>query len=338
VSNEIEMQNVKTPSWRNLVLISGHRRSGSTWLAAAFGSADEASLIPYEPLWLTHQPETPRSGAVEHWWKSRGWYIPYDENSAADKEDAHHLMSHLEWLCGYYFNEPVDTLVIKEPHPNWLEFLLNSFRPDKVIYIRRHPLGIVNSYDEHALYHKWGIEREWQDFCQQLPILFPQLTSLSVHARHVIEKVVFMNHVCDLLQERILASTPHIIVEYEKLCIEPEKEFSSLFRWLGWVWDEKAWERMIPIIVPDDANIEEGFIDVSKRSSERATAWRHELAPHLVKRVQIFCDLIGLDAPFPSFDLPSLTREEQLKGYRRYISRRRAYVKQFGLWSTLTSI
>jgi hypothetical protein len=332
------MNKANVPAWRNLVLISGHRRSGSTWLAAVFGSAEEASLIPYEPLWLSHQPETPHAGAVQNWWQSRGWYIRYDENSVVDKEDAHHLAAHLEWLCGYYFGEPVDTLVIKEPHPNWLEFLLNAFHPDKVIYIRRHPLGIVNSYDEHALYHKWKVEGEWRAFCQELPSLFPQLTPLSGHANHVIEKVVFMNHVCDLLQERILTSIPHVVVEYEKLCIEPEKEFANLFHWLGWVWDRETWERMIPIIVPHDENLEKGFVDVTKRSSERATAWRHELAPHLVRRTQKFCSLLGLDTPFPGLDLPSLTGEEQLKGFRRYISRRRAYLRQFGLWTTLKSI
>lgn len=324
-------------NWQNLVLISGHRRSGSTWLASVLGSADGANLIPYEPLWLTHQPETPQANAVQNWWQSRGWYIPYDDGSVTDTEDAKILFAHLEWLCRYYFNRPVDTLVIKEPHPNWLEFLVNAFRPNKVVYIRRHPLGIINSYDENGLYHKWGVEGEWHVFCQHLPSLLPQLVPLSLHAHHVIEKVAFMNHAGDLLQEKILTSIPNLAVEYESLCAEPENEFAKLYRWLGWDWDQRAWEKLIPLVDPDDTSIEKGFIEVGKRSIERANAWRKELAPHLVNRLRKFFTRIGLETPFPGAGLPSLTREEQLMGSRRYLSRRRAYLRQFGFRAMFSS-
>ena len=324
--------------WRNLILISGHRRSGSTWLAAALGIADEAHLIPYEPLWLTHQPESPLADAVKHWRQSRAWYIPYDEHSVNDREDAKVLVSHLEWLCHHYFSGPVDTLVIKEPHPNWLEFLISVFRPNKVVYLRRHPLGIVNSYDEHGLYHKVEVESEWSSFRRQLPMLLQRLVPLSVYAHHPVEKVAFMMYACDLIQEEILAEVPHRVVTFESLCVEPKSEFADLYRWLGWNWDQRAWEKLIPLVMPEEASVERGFVDVRKRSIERAYAWRKELAPHLIMRLRLFFAKIDMDIPFPGNGFPSLVKEERREGMRKYLSRRRAYLQQFGLRSLLRSL
>ncbi len=321
--------------WRRLILVVGHRRSGTTWLAAVLGRARGVHLIPKEPLWLTQHPPSPFVEDIHRWQGRFGWHIGWDEAEERDAQDAAHLREHLAWLCRHYHGGDVDTLVVKEPHPNWLPFLMQAFQPDRVIYVQRHAAGIVNSYDEHGLFVKWGVEEEWGRFRDELPHLLPGLAREADRARHPAERVAFMARAADELALRHLQDVPHRVVGYERACLEPRGTFADLYEWLGWEWDEAAWEAILPLVAPPGGVDGAGFVDVQKASERRAYGWRSELAAHLIRRLRRLSRELGWEWPFPGDGLPALSAAEMRAAYRRYISRRRAYLRQFGLRATL---
>jgi hypothetical protein len=324
--------------WERLILVCGHRRSGSSWLAAAIGRSGEVQQIPYEPLWLKWHPGSPYAERIREWRTGGGWYFGWDPASASDAEAAHALHSHLEWLCSEYFEGPVGDLLIKEPHPNWLEFLVAAFRPDQVVYLQRHPLGIVNSYDKAGLYLGWQVDEEWQAFCRQLPALLPELVPLSRQARHPAERVAFMARACDLLQEKVLAGRASRVVSYEALGLQPQERFQDLFEWLGLPWGAETWERLRPLVEPRQYEMETGFRFVKKRSQARVYAWRRELPRHLVLRVGRLLKSIDAGYPLPGDGLPALTARETASGWATYLQRRRAYLRKHGWRAVLPSL
>lgn len=328
------MTSPDTTHWRRLVLVAGHRRSGSSWLANALGRSEAVQLVPYEPLWLKWHPGSPYEDVIRAWRGRDRWLATRDSTSDRESEA---LLGHLRWLCEHYFDGPVDRLLIKEPHPNWLPTLTGALGPDQVVYLRRHPLGIVNSYDKANLYRKWHVDREWEMFRRELPSLLPDLAGQANLVRHPAEQVAFIAHACDRLADSLLQGVPHRIVRYEQLGSDPETHFSRLYRWLDLPWDEGSWARLQPLIRPAQTEAEHGFRFVRKRSRERVNAWRRELPAHLIRRVHRLMRRLGADEPFPGDGLPSLTPAELWQGARTYLARRRAYWRHFGARSVVES-
>jgi hypothetical protein len=126
-------------------------------------------------------------------------------------------------------------------------------------------------------------------------------------------------------------------VDYDALCLNPEDGFHQVYRWLGWRWDEGVWEGLKPMINPVGAELDDRFFSVKKRSADRAYAWRRELAPHLIRRVQRAFDKLNLDYPFPGAGLPPLSAGEKASARRLYLQRRLAYLRQWGIRGILNA-
>ena len=317
--------------WRRLILVSGCPRSGTSWLTAVMGEAEETAYMRYEPLMVRRHPPSPFGEKVLDWRRSDRWYRGWPNNGPTNADDADVIRGHLEWLCQHYFGGPVDTLTIKDPRANYLEFLIHALKPDLVVTIRRHPLGVVNSYDKDNLYHLWDVNGEWQQFIKDLAGVLPDLVDGAGVVRWPAEKVAFMAHVSYQLLERILSKTSHKTMDYELLCLEPEKQFGELYRWLGWRWDESVWDKIMPLIDPESIEDNYSFRNLKKRSAERAYAWRRELTPHIWRRVQHLFERLGFEYPFPGSSLPALTEREISTARRVYFQRRVAYLRQWGI-------
>ena len=325
------------PLWDRLILVSGHRRSGTTWLASALGKAEGIQQIPNEPLWLKWHAESPYNDRIREWRSRPTWQIGW-QGTPQDEQDARMLRGHLDWLCRHYFTGPVGTLIVKEPHPNWLSFLVHAFCPDLLIYLERHPIGIVNSYDKGSLYAHWHVDEEWQAFCRDLPAIEASLVPLARFARHPAERVAFIVHVSNLIGRRMLAAVPGRTVVYENLGLHHQEGFEDLYRWLGFTWDDATWERLRPIITPRASEAEQGFRFVKKQSEKRVYAWRTEMAPHLTRRLARLLDRLGGGYPAPGASLPPLTAEEMLAGWKTFFGRRKFTLKNYGLRAALESL
>jgi len=322
--------------WKRLILVQGHRRSGTTWIAAVLGKAEDVSLIPYEPLWLKHHPETDASIQIIEKRRKSGWYIDFNSEDEDQVLFARLIRKHLETLVDFYFGGPVNTLVIKEPHPNWMPVLRAAVRPDHVIFLDRHPLGILNSYEKSGLYDGWETDDEWQKFLVYMQKTSPELLPVLEKIKHPAKRVVYMAYIGRRLCLEAQEDLPFTVVQYEPLCLDPYNEFEKIFRDLGWRWDGAIQEMIKPLVDPDGEN-ESGFVAVHKRSEERAYAWRKEMAPHLIRSISRFLEKIGWEVDrMPEFE--PLNFEEKLRCGRIYLKRRYSWLRRFGLRSVLKSL
>jgi hypothetical protein len=321
--------NTDRPYWRTLILVTGHPRSGTSWLAAVIGKAEETAYMRYEPLMVRRHPPSPFGDKILAWRRSNRWFFEWKNGDPSKDEIVAAILGHLKWLCQYYFGGPVDALTIKDPHANYSEFLIHALQPDRVVTIRRHPLGVVNSYDKGNLYYLWDVKGEWKRFIKDLATVMPNLSEVASTARSPAEQVAFMAHVSYELLDHTMANTPHASTQYETLCLEPEKQFSELYHWLGWRWDQSVWSKIVPLVFPEE--VSSSFQSLEKYSAERAYAWRGELAPHLVRRVQTLFERLGFDYPFPGSDLPALTPTEISSARQTYFQRRKGYLRQWGI-------
>jgi len=169
--------------WRRLILISGHRRGGTTWINAVLGRAAEASYMRYEAFMVRRHPRSPVAESVQAWRRYPHWHVDWATYGPLREDHAQALRDHLDFLVEHYFGGPVDTLLVKDPFPGRLPFLLPALQPDAVVYVRRHPLGIVNSYDKSNLYSRWDLKRDWTWFLQDLPGLMPEWLPVAREVR-----------------------------------------------------------------------------------------------------------------------------------------------------------
>jgi len=324
--------------WRRLILISGHRRGGTTWINAVLGRAAEASYMRYEAFMVRRHPRSPVAESVQAWRRYPHWHVDWATYGPLREDHAQALRDHLDFLVEHYFGGPVDTLLVKDPFPGRLPFLLPALQPDAVVYVRRHPLGIVNSYDKSNLYSRWDLKRDWTWFLQDLPGLMPKWLPVAREVRHPAERVALMAQASHLLQERFLQEATRQVASYEEACLQPRKVFGGIFEWLGWRWDEEVWAGVAPIVEPPEEEVVDTFFSLKKVSEDRATGWRRELGPHLIWRVARLFRRVGVEVPMPGRGLPPLTFRERLSSLRIYLLRRAAYRRGWGWRSALESL
>jgi len=314
--------------WDRLILIAGLRRGGTTWVGEALGKAREAQYI-FEPDAPAAHPETPLSSSAKAFRELDLWRIP-PESFENYGEIAQGLRSYTSWLCEHYFGGPVSTLLIKIPQTEKLEFLIWTYKPDAVLYLRRHPFGVLNSYDENGLYRAW-LGREWRHFQNDVETQMPELLPLAQAANHYSEKVVLLAHARLLLADRFLKSANRRLIDYESLCMNAIEEYQAIFEWLGWEWGEGVREDLQPLIDPDASEIEtRGLFSTRKRSKDRAYGWRRELAPHIYKKAERYLHRFELSYPLPGDGLANRTWEAVFWSLKMYRWRRAAYIREWG--------
>ena len=314
--------------WKRLILVAGLRRGGTTWVGKVLEQAQEAAYL-FEPDAPAAHPETPYTGTVTALRELPRWWLGA-EDVERYPELAEGLRLHTEQLCVRAFGGPVDTLVIKIPQTERLPFLARIFEPDALIYIRRHPFGVLNSYDEHGLYRAW-LGREWSLFLGEHEQALPELEIAPRAARHYVEKVLLLAHARLVLSERILPVLDGLSLQYEDLCLAPEQQFRALFGHLGWHWGEEVWSRLRPLVDPAPEEIEtRGLFSTRKPSADRAFGWRRELAPHLLRRASRFAGHHTLPYALLGRGIPRRSLREHFHSLQMYRWRRAAYVREWG--------
>ncbi len=304
------------PAWRQLILATGHGRGGTTWLGAVLAEAEEAEYI-FEPQLVNDHPPTSHGEVVDAFNRLPRWYLPAGEDLSRFREA---LLGHLgELVQSYFGRDHVDTLVIKIPEAERLPWLIENLDVDRVIYIQRHPLGIVNSYDEARAF--WVIRERWDAMEQDLAAQFPELAACArAAAGSDQERTAAMAHIRYALLERFLGGSRSYVAAYETLALEPLPEFEKLFDWLGWRWDDALVSRLRPYFAP---RVEKrGMLEVQKTSAKRIFAWRRELAPWHIRRIARLFAAVGADYPMPGAGLPPLSANEQLAGIASFAERR----------------
>jgi hypothetical protein len=285
----------------------------------------------FEPDAPAKYPGSPYLPSIEELRELPVWWIS-PEDQARFSYLGKALYEHTLWIAHTMVQTSEATLLVKIPQTERLPLLLDAYQPERVLYLRRHPLGVLNSYDEKGLHKAW-LQNEWQLFIEQAPELFPELGSMVRDATNYCEQIVLMVHARNILADRILPENKTIFLEYERLCLQPYEEFRKLVERLGWDFEASLWTKMKTMVEPEEpAGSRGGLFETRKRSELRAYAWRRELAPHLLGRASRFIQVHGLPYATPGNGLPVRTISEVIWSLKMYRWRRAAYLREWG-WS-----
>ena len=266
--------------WARLVLVAGHPRGGTTWLGALIGAATDAPYI-FEPLTHRRHPTGPYADRVQALIDYPQWALtPADRTRDPALDDlADDLRAHVRWLASTYFAEQRGyTLIVKSPDTERLPWLMDALGARVAVYLRRHPMAVVNSYDAADLYRGWNVRREWALFVDQVGTLLPTIAGWARRARgRPLHRVLAMAVARDHLVASLQHDFPVHVVDFEAVAAAPARELESIAEALDLRILADLAERIAPITEPDRPR--PGFLSIEKRSRERVDAWIRELPP-----------------------------------------------------------
>src|SRR5262249_11302426 len=93
-------------------------------------------------------------------------------------EESHYavaVVQQVNELVDAYFRAPVVTLILKEPGIQRFPLLQGALQPDVAVYIRRHPVAILNSYRKARLYEGWNVAQQFGSCRKDISRLRPEL-------------------------------------------------------------------------------------------------------------------------------------------------------------------
>ena len=306
--------------WARLVLVTGHPRGGTTWLGALVAAATDAPYI-FEPLTYRRHPSSPYAERIQALIDYPQWALTEADRKRdpALDELADALRAHVRWLASTYFGERRGyTLIVKSPESERLPWLADALGAGAALYLRRHPLGVVNSYDAADLYRGWNVPREWALFVAQVETLVPTIAEWALRAgARPLHRVLAMVVGRDQLVASRQHSFPLHVVNFEAVAAAPARELQSIAKALDLRPVADLAKRIIPITEPDRPRA--GFLSVQKRSRERIDAWTRELPPWTLRSLYRYLeDLPGFEVT----DDVTPRGRDALAGTRRYLRRR----------------
>src|SRR5262249_17506532 len=155
------------------VLVTGHTRGGTTWLGQLLSLAKRASYI-FEPLTHLRHPSTKQAASLRSFNReSEVWLTSWPPACEKEAEYALALVKQVNELVEAYFRAPVVNLILKEPGIQRFPLLQGALQPDVTVYIKRHPIAILNSYRRARLYEGWNVARQFTCCCKDITRLRP---------------------------------------------------------------------------------------------------------------------------------------------------------------------
>jgi hypothetical protein len=133
--------------FEQLILITGFARSGTTWIGEQFAENFDVDYI-FEPFSIKYHPEFEHSlhlrNIISNYFDENYYEYGWEPGPEDFLEDQQLMFDHLLKLCEYY-QLTNNTLIIKQPLTTKLRWVLSALNPDHLIWIDRHPAGILAS-------------------------------------------------------------------------------------------------------------------------------------------------------------------------------------------------
>jgi len=302
--------------WGTLTLVTGLARSGTTWLGDVIAQHPECHYI-FEPYSHRYHPHLPTSEAT--FGLLSGHLIPekapvdvwaYSDDVTlrlAPHSDA--MKSHLAELARRYFpDERIDHLVVKQPQAEKVGWLADTIGADRIIWIKRHPGGVLNSYIKIGAIYNWS-EPEFDLARRTIERTYPHLEALFSLPRNATERAVLLLVLKERIAREQLVGRTVLSLEYEKLCIAPVEEVERVFRFLG--VEEGCARECLEGSVRGKPRA--SHLKTNVDSQERAVGWIHELSPAALRALHRMRDLLCDDWPLPGSGMPRRGLFEDMK-------------------------
>jgi hypothetical protein len=301
---------------KDVILIAGTPRSGTTWLMDIMTTIpDYTSLFePINPVWF---PESFQVG-----FKSRT-YLPVDKNWKEGEDYLRKIFTGkmVSRVPNYQLNLEVimrrllgHKLIIKAVRLNrMLPWITKRFKLRGVFFIIRHPCAVISSQLKTGFYGYHPSSPPYNDICPNLDDILEEASMINGLDTDLLNKLKKIKS-----KEEILAAAwcldnyvplsypkphPWTTVIYEKLAKEGEKEITRYFNEIG--------EKKIPslaikhskraslVTITDEAkNVSQAGVQLSK--------WKKSLSEKQIERILRIVSDFGLDFysndPEPDYD------------------------------------
>ncbi len=225
------------------------------------------------------------------------WIVPSPQSGGNEAEYARVVLRQIEALFDAYFPSPVETLIIKQPGADHLPFLQEILKPQASVYIRRHPIAILNSYLQGGLYKGWDIAKRFKKCRDNVATIRPELLSWLVEAGEDPElQILSMCCLEHQLAADWSAQEKLTLLEYEHLAFGGCEAAINLFAQVGLELLEGKTDELNRLFRPQASQT--GFLDTEKQSARRATAYQSELAPWQLSKARRYLERISYEVPF----------------------------------------
>jgi len=275
------------------ILVAGSGRSGTTWLSQVINFRKEFRLV-FEPF---------HNQKVEPW---KGFsHRQYLREDTADP-DIRSVVSRL--LCGALRNSWADSYnrkflvrkrIVKDIRINlMLKYIHTNFPRTPIIFMMRHPCAVALS----------RMRLGWHEWDTDLGVLLSQDLLVDDHLREFreelgnctdrFEKEIYLWAVENLVPLRQFSPGDILLVSYEHLLMEPEKEVDRVFGYLDMSYDERIWKS-----VSRNSRTTWREKPLTDRS-ERLTEWQRELKDEEKDKAVAILERFGLDAIYTGDPMP----------------------------------
>jgi hypothetical protein len=274
------------------VLLAGHDRSGTTWIAEALNHRKDLRYI-YEPF----HPGRVSATAMF----TPRLYLRPDDRDVRYEQAARAVLSgrvRSLWADKYNRASLPRRRLVKEVRSNLLlPWLSTHFPETKIVFVLRHPCAVANS--ERKLSDDWHIDLG--RFLQQPDLMADHLEPFrgAIEAATTgWDKRVFVwcieNHV------PLAALDPRVVhvAFYEDFCIEPETELRRLFGFLGLPYDAGALTTMAR---PSATSRKDSAVVAG---GDLVEAWRRSVSEEEVAATMRVVELFGLDRIYSTGSMP----------------------------------
>lgn len=285
---------------RRPLLITGHGRSGTTWVGNVFATSQRA-LYCFEPgnpavaerggndVWFRYLQPAEQDPLFEQLfdtafrglpynrrWRRAAWHRLVPGYRMVVKEVAAFMC--LEWLAARY--HPAVLVVIRHPCPTILSELAQGTDPQQ---------------SRQALLHQsslWkGDMAPYQDVLEKAESAVEILATIWAVRLHVVAGA--------------LARHPEWqVVQYEALCADPMNQFRNLFEALGLAWTAAVEQ----FVIQSSTSHKPGHYSGVRLSAQQPDKWLQEMEPQAIDAVRRQVELFNLPFYRSTADWPANDR------------------------------
>jgi len=277
------------------ILLAGHDRSGTTWIAEALNHRTRLRYI-YEPF-------NPGRVDATSAFTPRIYLRPTDRRPEYVEAANAVLSGKVRSLWADKYNRSIlpKRRLVKEVRSNLvLPWLCENFPQTRVVFLMRHPCAVANS--ERKLSDRWTIDLS--RFLGQPALMEDYLAPFQDRIEAAAAgSVDWDKRVCVWCIEHLVplsALDPRrvLFAFYEDFCVEPEAELRRLFDFVDLPFDASALSRLER---PSATSRKDSAVVTG---GDRVDAWRHTVTPDELASATSIVQAFGLDRIYTSDSMP----------------------------------
>ena len=270
------------------VFITGHGRSGTTWIGNTFKQAP--GILYYgEPC----NPKVVKGGNYSHWFS----YVRHDENDPYFDGCLDRAFKGLiTYGRGWWLTRPYRRflpgykIVIKEVAPLLLlEWVYKRYQPE-VLFVLRHPCAVALSERNKST----SVKRPIREMLKQQGLvedhLKPYLTVME-KAKTPFEVYGALWAARNRVITDLIPKYPEWkILFYEDLCDNPMQCFHELFDHFNLTWTDKV-QKYINLTTTEK---KPGTFSTFRVTKNQTDKWKREMTPNEIEQVRTFVEPFNL--------------------------------------------